>query len=346
MNKKISELPIMANEIQDEDILAMVDVSDMATKKVGVGILRDTVAPNITITAQIDGTSGTPTVKVNKTGTAREPKYELEFSGLKGEPGEPGAGSEEVDWYGTCDTTASTGTKQVSLLHGETLIAGTKLSVVFANGNSATSAAALSINNLPAVNIALLDGSLPTAYEAQGLWSAREIVNFIYDGTFWRIRQKDTNPIGTIIPFGGTVIPKGYFECDYTQKLQSQYPKLYATFGSSSPYGPASTGYFRLPDLREASPVGAGPSSKSGNHIQSNGLALGEFKDDALQGHSHSVQTYNTSLRDGSGGYYVSSSASAANTVTITSDGSNGAPRTENTTHGKIVGVKYFIKYI
>ena len=90
MNKKISELPIMANEIQDEDILAMVDVSDMTTKKIGVGILRDTVAPDITITAQIDGTSGTPTVEVTKKGTAREPKYELEFSGLKGEPGNDG----------------------------------------------------------------------------------------------------------------------------------------------------------------------------------------------------------------------------------------------------------------
>lgn len=49
-------------------------------------------APDITVTAQTDGTSlVTPTVTVTKGGTITQPTYDLSFSGLKGETGATGA---------------------------------------------------------------------------------------------------------------------------------------------------------------------------------------------------------------------------------------------------------------
>lgn len=46
---------------------------------------QDGVTPDITITATVDDTTGTPSVQVTKGGTAEDPTYNLAFSGLKGE---------------------------------------------------------------------------------------------------------------------------------------------------------------------------------------------------------------------------------------------------------------------
>lgn len=233
------------------------------------------------------------------------------------------------------------------------IVRGARISVKFlmASLNTGSYEIKLSVNDGTAIRIALLNGALPTPQEAAGLWFTNDLIDFIFDGTYWRIYPKDPTPIGTIRAFGGTTAPLGYLICNYDEKQTAQYPKLQAVIEDK--YGSASSGKFRLPDLREASLVGAGRSSKTSYHITTTsggntttGMSVGQFKDDALQGHSHSVQTYNTSLRDGSGSYYVPSSASASGTNTISSDGSNGTPRTENTTHGKIVGVTYCIKYI
>lgn len=59
-------------------------------------------------------------------------------------------------------------------------------------------------------------------------------------------------PVGTILPFAGTVIPTGYLLCDGSEILSSKYPQLFSVIGytyqASSTLIGANT--FALPDLR------------------------------------------------------------------------------------------------
>lgn len=61
--------------------------------------------PNVSATASVNSSTGTPSVNVVKTGTAENPSFEFAFSNLKGEKGDPGSGS-SVDW-GDIDGTLS-----------------------------------------------------------------------------------------------------------------------------------------------------------------------------------------------------------------------------------------------
>lgn len=51
---------------------------------------KDGTTPVITANATISNTSGSPAVKVTKTGNLESPSFLFEFSGLKGEPGKQG----------------------------------------------------------------------------------------------------------------------------------------------------------------------------------------------------------------------------------------------------------------
>ncbi len=97
--------------------------------------------------------------------------------------------------------------------------------------------------------------------------------------------------------------------------------------------------------MRECVPVGAGESTRAAiaAHDVYN---VGEFKDDQLQGHKHTVQGggdiwYHPSDQSQS---QVTGSAIKTTSDPI-SDGTNGTPRTGTTTHGKQLGVNYLIKY-
>lgn len=95
--------------------------------------------------------------------------------------------------------------------------------------------------------------------------------------------------VGVIFPFAGNTVPDGTLECDGSECLQSDYPLLYALIGST--YGSASSGYFRLPDLRGRSPIGAGQGG--GLSDRALGDALGEethtLTSSEMPTHSHSM---------------------------------------------------------
>ena len=100
-------------------------------------------------------------------------------------------------------------------------------------------------------------------------------------------------PIGTITPFGGSVIPSGYLLCNGAEVLKTAYAELYAVIGDA--FGTASDNTkFKLPDLREATTKGVGLSGKSNNHYDGDGVALGDFVDDRIKLHAHNVYVRDT----------------------------------------------------
>ena len=109
---------------------------------------------------------------------------------------------------------------------------------------------------------------------------------------------------------------------------------------------------FNIPDLRGASPRGAGTSS---GYIEPVTLSLGEKTDDQLQKFVLQVSRYNVS---GGGALSVGShiiSASAYPTPTreltgyyadeFIDDGTNGTPRTGKETRAKTQAVNFYIKF-
>lgn len=100
-------------------------------------------------------------------------------------------------------------------------------------------------------------------------------------------------PIGAIYPYGGTSAPSGYLMCDGSAVSRTDYSALFAVIGTSFGAGDGST-TFNVPDLREATTKGVGLSGKSSNHYDSDGVALGEFVEDRIKSHTHSMNHTHT----------------------------------------------------
>lgn len=265
----------------------------------------------------------------------------------------------ETICYGECNTAGSTATKTITPPPVSYFQAGAKVSIKFANANTAAAPTLdITAEDTP-IRIADEYGNLPASGEAVNLWLSGEIVDFIYDGTYWRIMRKDHNPVGTIIAHANSNAPAGYILCDGRQLATSQYPQLYAAcYSTYNTYsgGTPSSGYFRIPDLRETTLVGAGTrASRVTRHLASStaGMSAGVFYDDALQGHKHEIK----GIFSGSGTGAITSNERAWNSSYVESLSSNtvgsmtpdatshGTPRIDYTTHGKIMAIYYYIKY-
>ena len=83
------------------------------------------------------------------------------------------------------------------------------------------------------------------------------------------------NPIGSILPFGGTKAPNGWFLCQGQALSRTEYSDLFKAIGTSFGAGDGST-TFNIPDLRGEFLRGAGTNSHSG---QGNGSAVGTHQD-------------------------------------------------------------------
>ena len=165
----------------------------------------------------------------------------------------------------------------------------------------------------------------------------------------------ETFPIGMISPFGGSTAPVGWLLCDGSAVSRATYAKLYSVIGEAFGSGDGST-TFNLPDLRESVPKGAGLTGNSTNHIDTDGLSVGEFIEDQLQNHVHTIDgvlkvnygygTSNNIPTSGGGNYSLPSTSGTSAQVRVTNTNSVSSDyRYGATTEVKSVGVNYIIKY-
>lgn len=118
-------------------------------------------------------------------------------------------------------------------------------------------------------------------------------------------------PPGTIVAFGGTTPPAGWFLCDGQVVDGATYPALASAIGVSWGNGGGVVGKFNLPDLRgrflrgvdgaagrDPDKAGRTPAMPGGNAKD----AVGSVQESAFQSHSHSASgNLNVMLTNGSG---------------------------------------------
>ena len=149
------------------------------------------------------------------------------------------------------------------------------------------------------------------------------------------------NPIGSIIPFGSSAIPSGYLLCNGQEVSRTAYSELFEAIGTAFGAGNSTT-TFNVPDLRETVPVGADQSTRailSEDGHDHDVYALGEFKDDQMQEHTHQYLSpkLSTDVVGLVPGFRICSTS-----IDVKTDTNSG--RIGTTTHGKQVGVNYIIK--
>lgn len=121
--------------------------------------------------------------------------------------------------YATCDTASATTAKVATVQNGSfTLETGVKVSVKFTNANFITSAT-LNINSTGAKSIRYRNAAL----DSTQYWSANQVVDFVYDGTYWQVigTIKDNNTIYA----EATTSKNGLMSASDKTKLE-QYPTV------------------------------------------------------------------------------------------------------------------------
>ncbi len=139
-------------------------------------------------------------------------------------------------------------------------------------------------------------------------------------------------PVGTLISQYKKVPMSGYLYCDGSTFDQNAYPALYMYLGTNV-----------LPDYRECVMVGA--EQNTTDTIAAHDVySEGEFKDDQLQSHTHSLTTSNGKINKGSNivGSDMTSLAFGDGSLYayIGMEANNGG----TTTHGKQKAVYVYIK--
>ena len=94
------------------------------------------------------------------------------------------SGGNQKTWYGICESTSNAGTKVVTC-SDFVLSSGANIFVLFTTNNTA-STTYLDVNNTGAAQILRLSSDA-TSYYA---WRAGEVVEFVYDGTYWRMLDR------------------------------------------------------------------------------------------------------------------------------------------------------------
>lgn len=91
-----------------------------------------------------------------------------------------------------------------------------------------------------------------------------------WDGSAWQVLPNktiayDSDQIGTVKAYAGTVIPTNWMICDGRSLIRGDYPDLFTALGStSSPWGLSDATHFEIPDLRGRMLVGSGTAGAGG----------------------------------------------------------------------------------
>ena len=165
-------------------------------------------------------------------------------------------------------------------------------------------------------------------------------------------------PVGTVKMSASTIAPTWHLYAVGQLVNIADYPELYeALGGASSPWntGTIPSGQFRVPDMRECTPVGVGknttlifdnteldPATGTAGTQDHDVYTLGEFKDDQMQDHTH--------LPNGLTGGRIHDgrdvgSQPCEDNLSNRDTGLISVGRSGTTTHGKQVGLNYIIKY-
>ena len=105
--------------------ITITDASGTTTANIENG--TDGVTPNVSATATVDNTTGTPSVQVTKSGTAEAPAFSFDFSGIKGETGKgtkgddgfsPIANVQQTETGATFTVTDKSGTTTANIENG------------------------------------------------------------------------------------------------------------------------------------------------------------------------------------------------------------------------------------
>jgi microcystin-dependent protein len=123
-------------------------------------------------------------------------------------------------------------------------------------------------------------------------------------------------PVGSILPFAGSVAPAGWGFCDGASYLQATYPALFSIIGTA--YGIGGVGEFKVPDLRGRFPLGKSVSG-TGSTLAGIGGTLDHTH--SVAAHSHGM-TPSSTLNVSSSGNHTTS-ISHSHTGTCTSDGAH-----------------------
>jgi microcystin-dependent protein len=137
-------------------------------------------------------------------------------------------------------------------------------------------------------------------------------------------------PVGAVLSFPAGTTQSGWLLCDGSTFDRTVYPALYTYLGSNV-----------LPDYRECVLVGVGQNDTD-TIAEHDVYALGEFKDDQLQDHTHALNNKYTNDGAGTMGGPIGNGANNRPLQVIYTKEATG--RTGTTTHGKQKGVAFYIK--
>jgi len=150
-------------------------------------------------------------------------------------------------------------------------------------------------------------------------------------------------PIGAILPFGGSTVPNGFLLCNGAAVSRTTYAALFGVIGTSFGAGDGST-TFNVPDLSESVPVGAGQNATQ-TIATHDTYTVGEFKDDQFQSHVHNTHLKGHMTTSSGDAWCTAYDQEVTGTRTTSASTDTGfTPREGTTTHGKQLGVNFIIK--